>query len=86
MMDANNIQVSIFYIYSSKKASEREGNVCFTGTKSYTIEFTWRKRIQLKNIYIYKFVEQNSYLCIKTLKTLYKYVQDWFCLPLCRRN
>lgn len=70
MMDANNIQVNIFYIYSSRKASEREGNVCFTGIQSYAIQLTQRKRVQLKKRN-YKFVEQNSYLCSKAL---YKYV------------
>lgn len=35
MMDANNIQVNIFYIYNPRKAFERKGKVCFTGTQYY---------------------------------------------------
>lgn len=67
MMDANNIQVNIFHIYSSRKASEcmlyRNSILCNT---IYSEEkgSTEKKRN-------YKFVEQNSYLC---LKALYKYV------------
>lgn len=70
MMDANSIQVNILYIYSSRKASEREGKVYFTGTQSYAIQFTQRNRVQGKKRN-YKFIEQNLYLC---LKALYKYV------------
>lgn len=43
MMDANNIQVNIFYIYNPRKAFEREGRKCATGTQHYLMQFTQRK-------------------------------------------
>lgn len=73
MMDSNSTQVSIFYIYSSRKASEREGNVYFTGTQSHAIQFTHRKSVQLKKRN-YKFVEQKSYLGIKLFTNMYEMI------------
>lgn len=81
MMDANNIQVNVFYIYSPRKDFERQGKVWFTGTWCYSIQFTQRNLFNWKKKS--EFIEQGTYPCFKTL---YKYVWDCFYLLMHRWN
>lgn len=70
MMDANNIQVKVFYIYSPRKPFERKEKVWFTRNSMLFDTVYSEEYVQLKNKNS-KAVEQGFYLCFKTL---YKYV------------